>query len=170
MSLTKKFISVLLTVLVAVSCILPAAQPAQAADDISIYVNGSYVESSQPPVIQDGRTLVPLRPIFAALGCEILWDGSNDVIAAYDPETNRVVCLMINEKNLFCADYSEFQRYESDPTSQAAIDFVLSNSSQIDVPAQLIGGSTMVPVRVISETLGATVVWNGQQRTVTVTR
>ena len=172
MSQKKTFTSILLVLALVFSVLVPAAQPqeAQAADDILIYVNGTALPSGQGGTIVDGRTMIPLRPIFEALGCEILWDGSNSVIAAYDPDTNKIVSMIINQKNLFCADYDLFKPYESNPTSQATINFVLANSSLIDVPPMLIDGRTMVPVRVVSEALGADVEWNGSTRTVTVNR
>lgn len=40
----------------------------------------------------------------------------------------------------------------------------------MDVPAQIVGGSTMVPIRFISESFGADVVWNQYTKTITITR
>ena len=172
MSHKKTLTSILFLLALVFSVLVPAAQPqeAQAADDIKIYVNSAALPDGQGGTIVDGRTMIPLRPIFEALGCDILWDGSNSVIAAYDPDTNKIISLVIDQKNLFCADYSLFKPYESNPTSQATIDFVLANSSLIDVPPMLIDGRTMVPVLVVSEALGADVEWNGATRTVTVDR
>jgi hypothetical protein len=42
------------------------------------------------------------------------------------------------------------------------------NTIASDVPPQIINGSTMVPVRVISEALGATVSWDSSTQTVTL--
>lgn len=40
----------------------------------------------------------------------------------------------------------------------------------MDVPAQIIGGSTMVPIRFVSESFGADVTWNQYTKTITITR
>lgn len=171
MSRRKQLVSILMLFILAFSVVLPAAQPEQAdAADISIYVNGKYLATDQPPVIQDGRTMVPLRPIFEALGVTVEWFGDTQTISAYDPKTNRIMSLVVNQRTMFCADYTLFQVYEANPTSQAAIEFVLSHTKEIDVPPMIINGRTMVPVRVIAEALDASVNWDNNTRTVTVNR
>ena len=167
----KSLASLLMLFVLAFSLVLPAAQPEEAAAaDIQVIVNGRYLSTDQPPVIQDGRTMVPLRAIFEALGAEVAYFSETRTVSGYDPQTNRIMSLVLDQKTLFCADYTLFQVYEANPTSQAAINFVLSHTQEIDVPAQSIGGRTMVPARVIAESLGASVVWNGTTRTVTITR
>ena len=161
----KSLASLLMLFVLAFSLVLPAAQPEEAAAaDIQVIVNGRYLSTDQPPVIQDGRTMVPLRAIFEALGAEVAYFSETRTVSGYDPQTNRIMSLVLDQKTLFCADYTLFQVYEANPTSQAAINFVLSHTQEIDVPAQSIGGRTMVPAR------GASVVWNGTTRTVTITR
>ena len=67
----KTLASLLMLFVLAFSVILPAAQPEDAAAaDIQVFVNGQYLSTDQPPVIQDGRTMVPLRAIFEALGAQ----------------------------------------------------------------------------------------------------
>ena len=51
-----------------------AVSPVFAADDITVYLNMRELAFDQPPIIQDGRTLVPVRAIFEALGAEVTWD------------------------------------------------------------------------------------------------
>lgn len=171
MSHKKQLVSILMLFVLTFSMVLPAAHPEEVeAANISIYVNGSYLNTDQPPVIQDGRTMVPLRAIFEALGATVEWFGSTQTISGYDPKTNRIMSLVVNQKTMFCADYTLFQVYEANPTSQAAIDFVLSHTKEIDVPPMILSGRTMVPVRVIAESLDATVYWDNASRTVTITR
>lgn len=171
MSNRKSLVSLLMLFVLIFSVLVPAAQPQQAeAADITVYVNGQYLDTDQPPVIQDGRTMVPLRAIFEALGADVQWFAETKTISGYDAKTNRIMSLILNQKTLFCADYTLFQVYESDPTSQAAIQFVLSHTKEIDVPPMSINGRTMVPARVISEALGASVSWNAATRTVSISR
>ena len=171
MSHRKQLISILMLFVLAFTVVLPAAHPEEAdAANISIYVNGKYLSTDQPPVIQDGRTMVPLRAIFEALGATVEWFGDTQTISGYDPKTNRIMSLIVNQRTMFCADYTLFQVYEANPTSQAAIDFVLSHTKEIDVPPMILSGRTMVPARVIAESLGATVNWDNASRTVTITR
>jgi N-acetylmuramoyl-L-alanine amidase len=43
--------------------------------DVIAYVNGEEVILDSPPVIQNGRALVPIRFIGEAFGAEVLWDA-----------------------------------------------------------------------------------------------
>ncbi|WP_035107550.1 stalk domain-containing protein, partial [Desulfovirgula thermocuniculi] len=49
-----------------------AAQPA----GVSVQVDGKELVCDTPPVVEQGRVLVPLRAIFEALGASVEWDGS----------------------------------------------------------------------------------------------
>lgn len=130
----KTLASLLMLFVLAFSVILPAAQPEDAAAaDIQVFVNGQYLSTDQPPVIQDGRTMVPLRAIFEALGAQVEYFADTRTVSGYDPQTNRIMSLVLDQKTLFCADYTLFQVYEANPTSQAAINFVLSHTQEIDV-------------------------------------
>ena len=115
----KQLISILMLFVLAFTVVLPAAHPEEAdAANISIYVNGKYLSTDQPPVIQDGRTMVPLRAIFEALGATVEWFGDTQTISGYDPKTNRIMSLVVNQRTMFCADYTLFQVYEANPTSR----------------------------------------------------
>ena len=58
--------------------VLSAAGAVAAADGIKVTVNNEVIDFSadQPPVIQNGRTLVPFRTVFEKLGSEVSWDDS----------------------------------------------------------------------------------------------
>lgn len=171
MSLTTKRGGMLVLFVLLFALVLPLSQPEEAkAADINVIVNGSYLQTDQAPVIVDGRTMVPLRAIFEALGAQVEFYGSSQAVSAYDPTTNQIMSLVLNEKTLFCADYTLFRVYESNPTSAAAVNFVLTHTKEIDVPAMLVGGRTMVPVRVISESLNADVYWDANSKTVLISR
>jgi len=49
---------------------------------ISVKINGVQQEYDQPPVIISGRTYVPLRGIFEALGASVGWDDKLKTITA----------------------------------------------------------------------------------------
>ena len=159
----------LLAFVLAFAVIVPfQPQEAEAAGLISVYVNGQRLAKTGEAV--NGSTLVPMRAIFEALGSTVQYYGQIRGISAYDPKTNKIMSLTLDDKNMFCADNSEFSKYAQNPTSQATVNFVLEHTSVISVPPTVIGGSTMVPVRVISEALGCKVDWNGQTQTVNITR
>ncbi|MDR2903327.1 MAG: copper amine oxidase N-terminal domain-containing protein, partial [Clostridiales bacterium] len=90
----------------------------------------------QPPVIEEGRTLVPARPIFEALGLTLSFDEPTGKVTAENGETTIILTL--------------------GSTS------VLVNGKEtvIDVPAKILGGRTMVPLRFIAESMNLTVDWD----------
>ncbi|MBO4898430.1 MAG: copper amine oxidase N-terminal domain-containing protein [Clostridia bacterium] len=114
------------------------------ADDISVFVNGSQVFFDQPPIISDGRTLVPLRAIFEALGAEVNWDGATSTVTSSRGGTYMSIQIGNSVMNV-----NGVEKY-------------------LDVPAQIISNRTLVPVRAISEAYGCSVSWDGGTRSVYV--
>lgn len=82
----------LLAAVVALGIIVLLAGAGYAQEAIRIIVNGQAVTSDVPPQIVDGRTLVPLRTVAAALGAQVDWDAaSNSVIITQSaPQTLKV--------------------------------------------------------------------------------
>ena len=116
-----------------------------AGDPIKVSLNGTYLTFEQAPVNQNGRVLVPMRTIFEAMGAEVSWDGAaKKVSGTFDGNT---VELTIGSK-----------------TAR-----VNGKDMPLDVPASIINGSTMVPVRFISESLSARVEWQKDTNTVVIT-
>ncbi|MBR3791675.1 MAG: hypothetical protein IKK18_03140, partial [Clostridia bacterium] len=114
------------------------------AKDISVKVNGENITFSQKPVIIGGRTLVPLRAIFASLGAEVSWEQATKTAIATKGKDTINISIGSNE---------------------------LNKSGEIkvlDVPAKLINDSTMVPARAVAEAFGAEVGWDGESRTVII--
>ncbi len=113
------------------------------AAEISVNLNGEAVEfSAQEPVIVDGRTLIPLRGVFEMLGYEITWDNDTKTAEFAKDDINVVVA----------ANASEFT--------------VNGESIALDVPAQIINGSMMLPLRAIGEATGLSVSWDSDSKTV----
>lgn len=112
---------------------------------ITVKLNGTMISFEQPPVIIDGRTLVPLRAIFESMGAIVDWDGNTQTVISTLNGTT--VKLTIGSNIL----------YKS------------GEAKTLDVPAQIINGYTMVPVRAIAEAFGADVNWDGDTQTVYIT-
>lgn len=123
---------------------LTEAAPVKEAAPITVKVDGKALKLDQPPVIQDGRTLVPLRAIFEALGAQVQWDAEAQSVIA--EKRLDIISLVIGDNKLN----------------------INGDEKTLDVPAQIIEGRTMVPVRAISEAFGAKVDWNAATGTVTV--
>ena len=47
------------------------------------YINGHRQYSDVPPIIRDGRTMLPIRAIATALGGNVLWDGRTASVDIY---------------------------------------------------------------------------------------
>ncbi len=101
-----------------------------------VKVNGKQLAFDVPPVIQDGRTLVPLRTIFEELGATVEWEAGTQTIKARRGETE----LSLQVGN-----------HEATVNGQRVI---------LEVPPRLQKGRTLVPLRFVSEALGAEVEWN----------
>ena len=113
------------------------------AGDISVNLDGENVEfSAQSPVIIDGRTLIPLRGVFEKLGYEIGWDG--DTKTATFVKELTIVKVTANSPQLT----------------------VGGASFPLDVPAQIINGSMMLPLRAVGEATGLEVDWDRETKTV----
>jgi hypothetical protein len=120
---------------------------ALASDDVTVVVNGETIDftGDQAPVIVDERTLVPFRAVFEKLGAKVEWfDDIQTCEATFGSIT---VSLAIGSNTMYVGD---------------------GTTVEVDVPAQIMNERTMVPIRVISEGIGATVGWDDATRTVTV--
>lgn len=135
-----------LAALTAAALTLATIPPALA--DISVQLNGQPLAFDVPPVVQNGRTLVPVRAIFEALGARITWDPASQTISAVHPERDRYVILTIG----------------------STTSWVDGRETKLDVAPQIIEGRTLVPLRFISTAMGAEVGWDPVTETVTLTQ
>lgn len=87
------------------------------------------------PVIENGRTLVPLRQVANALGYEVQWDAPNQKITLLG-------------HNLQEEDVTLTMKIGN---SQATVN---SQTVMMDVPPKIINRSTMIPIRFVSESMG----------------
>ena len=62
----------------------PAAQPTAVLPDISVYLDGQPLTFDVQPQIINGRTVVPLRAIFEAMGAKVNWDGDTQTVTAVE--------------------------------------------------------------------------------------
>ncbi|MDR6884661.1 copper amine oxidase N-terminal domain-containing protein [Bacillus sp. 3255] len=126
----------------------PVPAPEDGSKDIAIHVffKGTelHFENAQP-IVKDGRTLVPFRKLFETLGFTVQWVEHGDVRKAIGTKNGLSIELTIDSKNAS----------------------VNGSNVALDVPAQIIDGSTMVPLRFVSENSGYQVdfsssgnVWN----------
>ncbi|MBQ2968210.1 MAG: hypothetical protein IJE10_08850 [Clostridia bacterium] len=114
------------------------------SDEIAVEFNGSYMTFDVPPLLINDRTMVPMRAIFEALGCTVSWN--NDTQTATGMRNGSIVSLTID------SDVAQ----------------VNNKKVSLDAPAALINDRTMIPLRFVSEALGASVKWEGDTNTVRI--
>ncbi|GAA0370932.1 copper amine oxidase N-terminal domain-containing protein [Bacillus horti] len=139
----KKITSLLVTTAVCAS--LTGTSFATPTGNVDVLVNGESLHMLVPPVIQQGRALVPVREISEALGYTVSWDRDTQTV-------------YLNNQNEVTNKYN---------SSNERI-IINGNPIASEIPPQVINGRTMVPIRAISEATGANVQWDQQNRRVIV--
>lgn len=135
----KRLASAIIIFVLAVQTLIPCIA---ANSGIKVVLDGKTLDFDVPPIIQEGRTLVPMRAIFEKLGYTVEWDGENRAIKATDGK---------NTINMYIDFYTFWRNGEALPT---------------DVAPCIVDGRTLVPVRVVSEASGCSVQWNEVTQTV----
>lgn len=108
-------------------------------------MNGKPVRFDVPPVLGEGGVYVPLRGVFEEIGATVDFDRASGQVTARRGAT--VVDLKVGSK---------LAHIDGDTT------FMLQ-------PALYKHGRTLVPLRFVSQALGATVDWNPVRREVEIT-
>jgi Copper amine oxidase N-terminal domain len=149
--LLKKVTSLLLAIaLVPMAAFSAAAAPATVAPKaaqsaVKVEYNKKQIAfPDQAPIISQGRTLVPIRPIAESLGFEVKWNEQTRTVTINKGKDNirLVVTQKIANKN--------------------------GQTINLDVPAQIVNKRTVVPVRFIAEALSYKVDWDPKTQTVLI--
>ncbi|MCM3784958.1 stalk domain-containing protein [Neobacillus mesonae] len=136
----------LLALLMTCSLVLPlAAIPtASAAAAPVVYLDGEKLTFSTNPIIKNGSTLVPMRLIFEKQGAKVSWNNTTKTVTATKGSTT--IKYTIGQK-------------------QATVN---NSAFTLNAPGEILKGSTMVPLRFVSESLGNSVGWFNKSKTVTI--
>lgn len=125
---------------------------------VNLVVDGNPID--EMGVVAGERTLAPVRAVGEALGATINWDG-----ATQEVQIKKMIVSLHQSSNTV--------RYEDRIVTLRIGDTKLKINGvyvgELDVPAQIIDGKTMVPVRAVSEVFDAVVEWNGAEQTVIIT-
>lgn len=115
-------------------------------DNITVYIDDNKIEFDVEPQIINERTMVPMRMIFEQFGASVTWDqNSQTVVASTD---DKIITLTIGVSEMT----------------------VNASTVVLDVAPCIVNDRTLVPIRAISEALGAEVQWDGDTRTITIQR
>ena len=129
----KRFTKIASLFLILVMMFSLMAATAVAADPIKIMIDGKEVKSDVVPVVENSRTLVPLRVISETLGADVEWIQSS----------RQAVIKMTAYTVVFTIDSANYT--------------VNGATRTLDVPAKTVNGRTMIPLRAFAESIGAEV-------------
>ena len=140
-----KRVKVLTAIILSMTIVLttvPCSIIADSNNSIVVTLDGSPIQFEQPPIIENGRTLVPLRAIFEALGATVEWDNATRTVVAI--KENTTIIMQINNNTM---------QKNSQPI-------------ELEVAPVIFNGTTLVPTRAVAESFGVNVTWDGDTRTV----
>ena len=133
----------LMIVCVTMLLIIIAVGASAKSAGISVMVNGTAVKfPDQKPVVQNERTLVPVRFVAEALGYKVEWNQTDNSVVI---DGGKIVLYI--------------------GTNTAKIG---GKTVTLDVKPTVIQNRTMVPLRVVAETLDCSVDWISETNTVLV--
>jgi len=119
------------------------------AQDIRIFVNNAeeaFFYDQKPFINEDSRTMVPVRFVSESLGATVVWKAEDQTVTIRTQKEETVV-LRIGIKT-------------AEMTAGAV---------GLDTAPVIVNARTMVPLRFVSECLGAKVVWDGNNRIISIT-
>jgi len=137
----KRILGILIAVMMVVTL---TATIVNAENEISVKLNGEAIAFDVQPQIVEGRTMVPMRAIFEALGASVEWDNATRTVTSSKDDIT--IKLTIGEKTLY--------------KNGTAV--------ELDVPGMIVDSRTLVPVRAISEAYECEVEWEAATRTVLI--
>ncbi len=111
-----------------------------------VFINGSQVKFDVVPVIENGRTLIPVRAVSEQLEYDVVWDSASNRVEIKN--NNDTLELFIGKRQY------------------------LKNGveKQMDVSATVTDGRTLVPLRLIAEEFGCTVRWLREEYTAEIVK
>lgn len=121
-----------------------ATTPAQA--EIRVIIGDQPIRLEVSPIVRDGRTLVPMRGFFEALGASVTWDPNTRTATGVRGQIEVRIPIGSQE-----------------PTVNGQV-------KRIDVAALTIDGRTYIPLRFVGEALGDSVRWDNATRSIFITK
>lgn len=133
-------------VLLGFGLVLASAVPRPARAQVQVTVNQTPIMfKGQPPVERGGRVLVPLRGVLERLGAFVRYDALTKTVTALRGGTN--ITLPVGSRRALIGD----------------------RAVTLEVPATIVGGSVLVPLRFVAESLGARVTYEVATQNVAIT-
>ncbi len=116
----------------------------EGANDPRVFCNGRELKADVPPVIKEGRTLVPVRAITEAMGAMVQWNQTEQTVNISKGGTT--IQLQVRNR----------------------IAMINGEQVDLDVPAEINQSRVYVPLRFISQALNSDVNYYPEGKIVTV--
>ncbi len=112
--------------------------------EITVYVNGEIMENTVNPFMSQDRVMIPVRSVAEAFNAEVVWNDATQTVTVY--KDGKKIVFTINEPDVF----------------------IDGSAIQSDAAPALVSDTTFVPLRLLSESLGLKVVWDGSENRVDI--
>ncbi|MFB8425977.1 copper amine oxidase N-terminal domain-containing protein [Priestia megaterium] len=136
----------------------PIVLASVATSDIKVKIDDRSVNfSDQGPIMSNSRVLVPIRVISEDMGYSVTYTGNDSQVVRIDKYNNSGehltrINIQVGSKYAYVTNMKTKEQ----------------KTVILDAIPSIVNGRTMVPLRFISEALGANVKWNGSNKTVTI--
>lgn len=114
-------------------------------NDIKVVYDGEKLNFATAPQLINDTTMLPMRAVFEQFGASVKWDGATKTVTA--KRKSKTITMTIGDETAY--------------KNEEAVSMTCAPT--------IVNGSTLVPVRTVSELLGLEVDWNEKTRTVTIT-
>jgi hypothetical protein len=146
LKMKRKIILVILSFGLIINIILPFHKvDAKEITNVGIILNGQSVQFDVMPVVKNGRVLVPFRALFEKIEANVYWNSKEGTVIA--SKNGKDIKLKVN----------------------SGIAFVNGQKNTLDVPATIIKGRVLVPIRFVAENYDGLVQWDGSKKRVIIT-
>lgn len=122
---------------------------APALTKVAVYLNNVKQSYTPSAYMKNGTTLVPMKPIFEALGATVSYDNATKKVTA--TKVGKKIVIGVGNKTAYV---------DANGTT---------STISLSHPAEVYQGTTMVPLRFVSQALGAEVTIDEAKLTVYIT-
>lgn len=144
MKVNKALTKIIILTFILILCLSAAAYAEN--KQIAVYVNNEKVDFEVNPVLENGRTFVPLRGVFEKLGAKVDWNKNTLQVIIKD-NNNEIIMMLDKNKVLVNGEIKD-----------------------IDTGVKMVNSRTFAPLRFIGETLGHNVRWDSVTNSIYITK
>ncbi len=134
--------------LLAVLLLIPEIATAASSKEVKVTIDGTEIQFDGPAIVLDNRVFVPMRGIFETLNTDVKWNSALGEITTTSEFTDAKLKLKVGSKIAYNNDKK-----------------ILLDAAPLSV-----NNRVLVPLRLISESIGAEIKWDPTKRTVQIKR